>query len=260
METSRRRNARHYANRQGKNEKEITDVCLCLQRTNMEDNMRLIMRIIISALLVISILSLTTMAYAEESESERQGFHYAHDPRDNPNAMKDIIVNSDAVYGFSPNPDSTRLGEYAGSIDWTDPDQVAEARQQRADYLASMSELYRMIEDMLGQARSVEEIARAVSKRRNELRLEAYKDDPEGLETVKKSNLEAFGHEEGPEADELYEKYGSWQMVLEKALSTNAGMDACLGFYDDNYYTYDIESALEEETEAEADETDDSLK
>jgi hypothetical protein len=130
----------------------------------------------------------------------------------------------------------------------------------RADYLASMSELYRMIEDMLGQARSVEEIARAVSKRRNELRLEAYKDDPEGLETVKKSNLEAFGHEEGPEADELYEKYGSWQMVLEKALSTNAGMDACLGFYDDNYYTYDIEAALEEETEAEADETDDSLK
>ena len=244
METSRRRNARHYANRQGKNEKEITDVCLCLQRTNMEDNMRLIMRIIISALLVISILSLTTMAYAEESESERQEFHYAHDPRDDPNAMKDIIVNSDAVYGFSPNPDSTRLGEYAGSIDWTDPDQVAEARQQRADYLASMSELYRMIEDMLGQARSVEEIARAVSKRRNELRLEAYKDDPEGLETVKKSNLEAFGHEEGPEADELYEKYGSWQMVLEKALSTN----------------YDIEAALEEETEAEADETDDSLK
>jgi hypothetical protein len=28
-------------------------------------------------------------------------------------------------------------------------------------------------------------------------------------------------------------------------------MDACLGFYDDNYYTYDIEAALEEETETE---------
>ena len=154
--------------------------------------MRLIMRIIISALLVISILSLTTMAYAEESESERQGFHYAHDPRDNPNAMKDIIVNSDAVYGFSPNPDSTRLGEYAGSIDWTDPDQVAEARQQRADYLASMSELYRMIEDMLGQARSVEEIARAVSKRRNELRLEAYKDDPEGLASLEIKDFDNY--------------------------------------------------------------------
>jgi hypothetical protein len=165
--------------------------------------------------------------------------------------MKDIIVNPDAVYGFSPDPDSTRLGEYADGIDWTDPEQVAEARQQRADYLDSLSELYRMIEDMLGQAKPVDEIARAVSGRRNELRLEAYEDDPEGLETAKKSNLETYGHEEGPDADELYEKYGSWQTVLEKALSTNAGMDACLGFYDDNYYTYDIEAALEEETETE---------
>ena len=189
--------------------------------------------------------------FAAEIESEKPGFQYAHDPRDNPNAMKDIIVNPDAVYGFSPDPDSTRLGEYADGIDWTDPEQVAEARQQRADYLDSLSELYRMIEDMLGQAKPVDEIARAVSGRRNELRLEAYEDDPEGLETAKKSNLETYGHEEGPDADELYEKYGSWQTVLEKALSTNAGMDACLGFYDDNYYTYDIEAALEEETETE---------
>ena len=104
-----------------------------------------------------------------------------------------------------------------------------------------------MIEDMLGEGKSVEEIARAVSRRRNEIRLESYKDDPEGLETVKKSNLETYGHEDGPDADELYEEYGSWQTVLEKALSTNAGMDACLGFYDDNYYTYDIEAAVAKE-------------
>ena len=187
--------------------------------------------------------------FAAETESERSGFHYTNDPRDNPNAMKDIIVNPDAVYGFSPDPDSLRLGEYADEIDWTDPEQVDEARQQRVEYLASMSELYRMVEEMLGQAKPVEEIARAVSKRRNELRLEAYNDDPDGLETVKKSNLETYGHEEGPDADELYEKYGSWQKVLEKALSTNAGMDACLGFYDDNYYTYDVEAALEKRTE-----------
>ena len=174
------------------------------------------------------------------SETETEGFHYIHDPSDNPSAMKDIVVNPAAVYGFSPNPESTRLGEYADEIDWTDPIQVAGAREQRQEYLDSMSELYRMIEDMLGKGRSVEEISRAVSKRRNELRLEAYKDDPEGLEAVKKSNLETYGHEDGPDADELYEKYGSWQTVLEKTLSTNAGMDACLGFYDDNYDTYDI--------------------
>ena len=42
----------------------------------------------------------------------------------------------------------------------------------------------------------------------------------------------------GPSADSLYEKYGSWQTVLKKALSTNMGMDACLGLYDEYYYTY----------------------
>ena len=42
----------------------------------------------------------------------------------------------------------------------------------------------------------------------------------------------------GPSVDSLYEKYGAWQTVLEKALSTNMGMDACLGLYDEYYYTY----------------------
>ena len=103
-----------------------------------------------------------------------------------------------------------------------------------------MSELYRMIEDMLHQTKTVEEIARAVSYRRNELRLEACADDPEELELVKKSNLETYGNEFGPTADALYEKYGSWQKVLEKALGTNEGMDACLGFYDEYYDLYDV--------------------
>lgn len=36
------------------------------------------------------------------------------------------------------------------AIDWTNPEQVAEAKAQREEYHASMSELYQMIEDMLG--------------------------------------------------------------------------------------------------------------
>ena len=75
--------------------------------------------------------------------------------------------------------------------------------------------------------------------RRNEIRLESYKDE-EKLELVKKSNLETYGNEFGPTADSLYEKYGSWQTVIEKACSTNSGMDACLGLYDEYYYTYGI--------------------
>lgn len=205
------------------------------------------MKKILAALLLILLLAVPALAAAEapatdptEESAPAKGF-YEHDPRDNPNAMKDIVENPDAVYGFSPSPDSTRLKEYADAIDWTDPEQVAEARAQRQAYHDSMSELYRMIEDMLTEAKPVEEIARAVSQRRNELRLELYKDDPENLELVKKSNLDTYGNEEGPTADSLYEKYGSWQTVLEKALGTNPGMDACLGFYDEYYDMYDIE-------------------
>ena len=41
-----------------------------------------------------------------------------------------------------------------------------------------------------------------------------------------------------PLPEELYEKYSSWSTVLSKALSTNIGMDACLGLYDTYYSLY----------------------
>ena len=177
-------------------------------------------------------------------------FAYAHDPRQNPKAMADIVVNPEAVYGFSPSPDSPRLKVYANAIDWTDPAQVAEARAERRAYHENMSELYRMIENMLLEGRNVETIARAVSQRRNELRLEVYRDDPEGLALVKQSNLDVYGNEFGPSADALFEKYGSWQTVLEKALGTNAGMDACLGFYDEFYDFYELEAVPQQSPSA----------
>lgn len=176
----------------------------------------------------------------EESSDTAKPFTYEHDPMENPKAAQDIIVNPDAVYGYSPSPDSVRLKEYADA-DWSDEALVESARQQRLAYHESISELYRLIEQMLGEAKNVEEIARAVSSRRNEIRLESYKDNPEGLEKVKKSNMETYGNENGPTPESLYEKYGSWQTVLEKALSSNPGMDACLGMYDDYYDTYDLE-------------------
>ncbi len=204
------------------------------------------------ALLLIFLLGFSALA----ESGAGAGFAYEHDPRDNPNAMRDIVINPDAVYGFSPNPDSTRLGDYADAIDWTDPDQVAEARALRQAYHDSLSELYRMIEDMLLEGKDVETIARAVSQRRNELRLEAEADDSEALALTKQSNLETYGDEMGPSADYLYEKYGSWQTVLEKALGTNAGMDACLGFYDEYYDLYDIEPVAEADDAADEPETD----
>ena len=165
-------------------------------------------------------------------------FMYSHDPKDSSSAMKDIVEDPDAVFGYSPDPESTRLKDFVDVIDWTDPVEVAKARNERQMYFYSMSELYTMIAVMQEENKTPEEIAKAVSKRRNELRLEAYKDDPEGLAEIKRNNLETYGHEDGPDADEVYMKYGSWQVVLEKALSTNVGMDICLGFYDEYFYTY----------------------
>lgn len=177
----------------------------------------------------------------QETKDSPAVFAYENDPKESPAAMKDIVVNPDAVFGFSPSPDSARLKDYVDALDWTNPEQVAQARETRRAYHESMSELYRMIESMLSEAKPVEEIARAVSARRNELRLEAYRDDPDDLARVKKSNLDTYGNELGPTADSLYEKYGSWQTVLEKALGANAGMDACLGFFDEYFEFYDVE-------------------
>ena len=209
-------------------------------------------RIILSVLCVIMLVTgvLAGLAAAEpagsaEESAMKEAFAYVHDPRENPEAMKDIVENPTAVYGFSPSPDSTRLRQFADALDWSDPDQVAEARAIRQAYHDSLSELYRMIEDMLGEGMNVEAIARAVNARRNEIRLEAYDNDSEGLELTKKSNLETYGDENGPSADFLYAKYGSWQTVLEKALGVNIGMDVCLGFYDEFYDYYDIGTIVE---------------
>lgn len=177
--------------------------------------------------------------------AQKQAFAYEHDPRDNPAAMADILENPDAVYGFSPDPESKRLGTYA-DYDWTDPDVVEQGRQDRLAYHESLSSMYVILHDMRDAGATVEEMARAVSAERNRLRLESYHDDPEGLAKVKKSNLDTYGNENGPTADSLFEKYGSWETVLQKAFGTNAGMDACVGLYDE-YYTLYLELGMIQE-------------
>lgn len=164
---------------------------------------------------------------------------YIHDPMQNPKAAVDIVVNPKAVYGYSPSPNSKRLKEYV-DYDWSDPAVVNEMREQRQQYHDNLQELYTIIEKMKAEGFDVESIARVVSTRRNEIRLESYINDPEGLAKVKKSNLENYGNENGGTPEFFHAKYGSWETVIEKALSTNAGADACLGLYDKYYDTYFI--------------------
>lgn len=187
--------------------------------------------VLLAALMV---FALTSAAFAVDVSD---GFRYHHDPRLNPAAMADIIVDPDAIYGFAPNPESTRLGEYA-KYDWSDAELIAGAKQSRIEYHESIQELYDLKNQLAAEGKGIEEIARAVSGLRNEIRLRSYEDNPEALASAKASNLATYGNELGPTADSLFEKYGSWQVVLEKAFSTNSGMDACLGLYDEYFDVY----------------------
>lgn len=159
---------------------------------------------------------------------------YVHDPRLNEKAMEDIVVDNSAVYGFKPSKDSTRLAEYADA-NWSDPVAVEGYRQERIQYLSQFDSMYDLWNEMITEGESTETIARAVSAKRNEIRLASYANDPEGLAKVKKSNLDTYGNENGPTPESLFEKYGAWEKVLLKSFSSNSGMDACLGLYDLQY-------------------------
>lgn len=206
--------------------------------------------VFLTSLLILSALGISVFAAGS--------FTYQHDPSINPYAMKDIIADENAVYGFRPS-DTGSLKAYADA-DWSDPEVVEKGRQERIAYHQSIESMYQILEDMTSEGKPIEEIARTISAKRNEIRLAAYENDPEGLEKLKARNLEKYGHEEGPLPDELYEQYGSWEAVLVKAFSVNAGMDACLGLYDDYYFVYIAlgqvgEEADDTETSAAADST-----
>lgn len=172
---------------------------------------------------------------------------YVHDPRTNEKAMEDIVVDKTAVYGFRPSKDSVRLAEYADA-DWSDPIAVAGWRQERIEYLNQFNAMYDLWNEMIARGATTEEIARAVSAKRNEIRLASYANDPEGLVKVKKSNLDTYGNENGPTPESLFAKYGSWEKVILKSFSSNAGMDACLGLYDVQYeHNKMVQSVVETE-------------
>ena len=211
-------------------------------------------RFISSLLLILMVISMITGCAPKKDEipqdeqsNENSVYRYVHDPRENPEAMKDILENPDAVYGFSPDPESTRLGSFA-EYDRTDPAFVAQAKEERIAYHNSMESMIDILYSLREEGASTEEMARAVSAERNRLRLAANSDDPQKLAKIKQSNLETYGQEEGPTADQLFEKYGSWAIVIQKAFSPNLGMDVICGLYDD-YYSLYIELGLVEAAE-----------
>ncbi|PFF87368.1 hypothetical protein CN338_12215 [Bacillus cereus] len=169
-------------------------------------------------------------------------FAYKNNPMDNPKAAKDIHENPDAVYGFSPNPKSESIGGFADALDWTNPEQVAQATVRRQSYHDKNDNIIELVNKMKNEGNSIEEIARAVNNQRNQNRLNDYIDDPKGLERVMARNEVKYGNPHGPTAEFSFNKYGSWEKVIEKSMSANPGMDACCGLYDKYYHLYRIGS------------------
>ena len=129
--------------------------------------------------------------------------------------------------------------------DWSDPVLVAQAKEERIKYHEQMDSMTDILYRMRDEKASIEEMARAISAERNRLRFVQYENDPENMAKLKESNLNTYGHEDGPTPDQLFEKYGSWAMVIQKAFAPNLGMDAICGLYDD-YYSLYIELGLAE--------------
>lgn len=199
-------------------------------------NSKLIKKLVTTIVSMSLLMSLSNIPEINSLAAEPAKYEsvYKHDPRINEKAMKDIVVNPNAIYGYSPDPNSDRLGEFA-KYDWSDAALVEKAKQERIEYHASYELQFALWEKMSAEGKSVEDIARAVSTLRNENRLAAYKDDAERLASAKMSNLEKYGNEFGPTPEFLFEKYGNWETVLLKSFSNNSGMDACLGLYDIEY-------------------------
>ncbi len=61
-------------------------------------------------ILILLVMNISFAAVAADNINELsyggvvRAFRYQHDPRLNNKAMDDIIINPDAVYGFSPSP------------------------------------------------------------------------------------------------------------------------------------------------------------
>ena len=116
-------------------------------------------RILLALMLSIAcILSIAAMPASSAAEP----FRYEHDPRLNPSAMADIVVDSNAVYGFAPSPDGS-LSSYL-AFDWSDPELVngENGRLARIAYHESIQSMYDMLTEMKTAGATTEEIARAV--------------------------------------------------------------------------------------------------
>ncbi|WP_076418015.1 RHS repeat-associated core domain-containing protein [Colwellia sp. UCD-KL20] len=155
-----------------------------------------------------------------------------NDPLSDPKVAKVIKKDSFAIYGYSPKQ-GKGLDKFG--IDFSDPEQVAKARAKRIDYLAKLNKkklaLTREVKILQDEGMSLEDIAMLKVNERNQSRIDSYvqTDNVEGLKSMQERNLLEYGRKQGPTADQLFEKKGSWENVIFGSVNSSRAMDILLG-------------------------------
>lgn len=153
-------------------------------------------------------------------------------PLNDPKIAKDVITTPNSVYGYRPKSGSS-LDQF--DIDWSNADEVAKARAVRLEYLEAMeakkAKLNAEINRYLDDGKDMKEIAEIKVEQRNLDRIKSYTEsgDYENLEKLYNRNIKEYGRKEGPTAQQLLEKYGSYEEVIYSSVKVNNGMNVILG-------------------------------
>ncbi len=147
-----------------------------------------------------------------------------------------IIADSRGVYGYLPKTGS----RYDHSLfDFTNEEFVARNRKIRESYIEGTNELENAISAMREAGASSEEIARRVVLQRNSQKIEARAlMTPAEVELLESGNIKRFRDANagiGPTPDQMFDKLGDWDLVIESSLRKDPEINMLLGIDPSRY-------------------------
>ncbi|PXF30707.1 hypothetical protein WH50_14030 [Pokkaliibacter plantistimulans] len=143
-----------------------------------------------------------------------------------------VYPDERGVYGYLPKPSS----RYDNPLyDFTDVTFVERNRKIRLDYVSGSQELEQAIARMKVQGASSEQIARRVVLQRNTQKIEARSlMTDEEVKVLESGNIKRYGDPIGPTPDDLFDKYGDWDTVIEKSMQKDPEINILLGVNPDH--------------------------
>lgn len=138
----------------------------------------------------------------------------------------DLVPDSRGVYGYVPK-EGTQFAPPKWPVDWTNVEQVANARGVRLEYHQGLADEVAWVDKMRADGVADESIARQIVDMRNQTRMSKY--SPEQLPVLYERNMGTYGNPYGPAYETLLAKYGSPQGVIASGTRSNPTMDILTG-------------------------------